>query len=94
MGYYSRHRLTKSTSAEFLPRLIARVGYDPFEERCTWYDCDDDVSVAMRETKTASVVIHREGEEQGDVCDLHYKLVGQRVNIKRVNYKLVPEEDG
>ena len=102
MGYYTRFTLVEASTPEtpvhesFRILLEEQIDYDPFDEECKWYNHVDDVKRAMIASGTERVKIHGEGEEQGDVWDETYQLVdhaGQRIEVRRTRYKLVPGDE-
>lgn len=95
MGYYTTFTLKESSNPTFREVLVMNIGCQPFDDSMKWYDHDDDIKAAMLSTGTERVVIHGEGEQQGDVWDKEYTivdLVGRRVDVRTFKYRLVRDD--
>lgn len=106
MGYNTSYELTTVEQPEhtdcphcgqkmpgyktFKERVEEIAEYGVFDEECKWYEHEKDIARAMRETGTTLVIIHGEGEEQGDVWDKRFTYDGNHVACEESKYELKP----
>lgn len=97
MGYNTQYQFTTIDAPSvdtFKSKLWDVVGGEIDEcDTCKWYEHDKDISAAMVATGATLVLLHGEGEEQGDVWDKEYRLVDGAVTIKTFRYRLVRDTE-
>jgi len=104
MGYQTRYEITSIVGdinafrKAFESNAYAkRDGYRWFgvgvaSEDWKWYEHEQHIAEAMLEAKTTSLDLHGEGEEQSDVWDKQFRLVGNTVTVRKFQSRLVREE--
>lgn len=99
MGYNTRYTVKRAVWAgedrlgTFREAIaaVAEYGREAFtgDEPVKWYDHEEHIALVMRETRTATVELHGEGEEQGDVWDKLFNLREDGVvEIREFTYEL------
>jgi hypothetical protein len=98
MGYISRYTLVRADDSTdydaptFISRL-ARINASAFSEPQTWYEHDQDIARAMRESGARFVAIRVNGEESGDRCDKEYRPDGDAIVCRTFRHEFVrPDE--
>lgn len=61
---------TLPVSARFL--ISDRVGYDPFESECKWYEHEEDMKKVSKEYPETIFVLEGDGEESGDIWKKYF----------------------
>ena len=94
MGYYTRYEIDVAReTGEWLNAInnegdaetivSLEIGYDPFDDRCKWYDHDDDMLRLSKKFKGVLFKLSGEGEESGDLWRCYY-LNGKMQECKAV----------
>jgi hypothetical protein len=81
MGYNTSYSLStdpESSKSAVTKSIIARIGLDPFDDKCKWYDWADDMPVVSRLHPETIISLHGVGEESDDQWVAHY-LNGEQV---------------
>lgn len=61
---------------------------------CKWYRHDEDVRTVLEDERLVRVVLHHDGEEQGDVWDkVHERGEDRAVTVKCYRYRLVRDAE-
>lgn len=97
MGYNTRYTFTTIEAPDlnaFRSALSDIAGVDPVtcNDEMNWYDHQGQIKAAMEASGASVVVLHGEGEDQGDVWDREFRFMDGRVDVKEYRYKLVREE--
>ncbi len=105
MGYYTRYtvevlslqsRAQIETFATSLEECNG-IALDELSDSMKWYDHEQDVTEAMQKSGVDLVLLHGEGEDQGDVWDKHFlRQSSGEIEVNRYDYHLVrdlSEED-
>lgn len=74
--------------------ISERVGYDPFEESCKWYDHDKDMVAVSRDFPDTLFELSGEGEESGDIWKKYFlngkvqvakaKIIFEEFDVKKL----------
>jgi hypothetical protein len=75
MGYYTTYELDSDDDVPFhhINRIAKRIGYNPFESSCKWYNHDIDMKNYSLQYPNVRFTLNGEGEENGDIWFKYYK---------------------
>jgi hypothetical protein len=83
---FSKHKQAKEDGYHWF-------GVEVESEEWKWYEHEKHISDAMVASECNLVILHGEGEEQGDVWDKEFRRAsGGKVTVKKFKYRLVREE--
>jgi|SRR6478736_37700 len=81
MGYSTSYTLTTLTEdgkartmreGEIQSYIEDFIDYDPFDDRCKWYDHEEEMKEISKAFPTDLIQLHGEGEESGDIWDKYF----------------------